>query len=298
MRYLTAAAACGFLGICVLFGAAVAFFVPVRLPEWAAVAVAASVGLAAGGLAPRTLAGWIAWPALLIFTWITYGWAAGAGLLGERTLAAIVYPLAASAGAAAGLGAWRSAAWRSRALPLAAGLAVVVGLAYSAGPLARRGAAAPDPAPPSGYPAPAFDLPLLGGGRLRSASLAGKTVVLAFWASWCDPCREELPRLEQVYRRDHSDPRVAFYLVDIGGAGETRAGARAFLAKYGIHIPSAYDLDGKLAMKFRIEGVLPARVVIGPRGRVRYQSIGYDPGQGELAALGKAVEEAEADGAR
>lgn len=298
MRYLTAAVACGFLGICVLFGAAAAFFVPVHLPLWAAVAVAASVGLAAGGLAPRALASWLAWPSLVIFVWIAYGWAAGAGLLGARTPVDVVYPLAASAGVAAGLGAWRLPAWRLRLLPVAGCLAAVAGLVIFAGPLARRGAPAPDSALPTGYRAPAFDLPLLDGGRLRSASLSGKTVVLAFWASWCDPCREELPRLERLFRRNRDDPRLAFYLVDIGGAGETPAGARAFLAKYGISVPSAYDPDGTVAMQFRIDGALPARVVIGPRGIVRYASIGYAPGRGELAALRKAAEKAGEDAAR
>lgn len=278
MRSVTLAATYVFLAICVLLGAAASFLVPVQLALWAALTVALAVGMAAGGLAPRSLASWLAWPAVLSLTWGLYGWAAGAAYLAPRTLVYLTYPLAASAGVGAGLLAWRVVRWRWRIVPIAACAPVVIGLVYLSGPLTRWSAPPP-------YRAPAFNLPLLSGGRLSSAHLAGSTIVLAFWATWCDPCREELPRLERLYRGRHDDSKFAFYLVDIGGAGETRLKARTFLAKYGIKIPSAYDLDGKLAMKFRTEGVLPARVVIGPRGFVRYQSVGYVPGSGDLQAL-------------
>src|SRR5699024_8188031 len=52
---------------------------------------------------------------------------------------------------------------------------------------------------------PAFTLQLANGQKVASHSLRGKTVVLSFWATWCGPCREELPALQKVYRKHYAD---------------------------------------------------------------------------------------------
>lgn len=273
-----------FLGFCLLTGAAGFWYLPVAPPFWAELAVAAAVGLGVGGIAPGSLSIPLAWPALIAPVWVAFALAAATGVLQPAPLPYVVYPLAASAGAAAGLAAWRlrvsPAAWRL--VPMAACAAAVAGLVYLAAPLARWSASAP-------YRAPSFSLDLLDGGRLVSSDLRGKTAVLAFWATWCAPCREELPRLQRLSEEYGADPGVVFYLVDVGDAAETRAKARAFLDRYAITIPSAYDRGGRIATAFRARGALPVRLVIGPDGVVRYESFGYTRGEAGFGRLRRAI---------
>lgn len=283
MRRLGIASSYLFLAFCVLVAAAARFYMPIAIPLWAGLAAVAAVGLGAGGAAPRALSGPLAWPALVFGVWAGYGFLLASGFDPQGRLPDLLYPLAATAGVGAGLATWR---WRpSRrgwlAAPVAACVLVVAGLILVPGRLAHRSAPAP-------FRAPAFTLPLLGGGTLDSSSFDGKTVVLAFWASWCGPCREELPRLQRLSRAA-AGRGAAFYLVDVGGAGETEAKARAFLVRHGIGIASAYDLDGRLAMKFGTQGALPARLVIGPHGFVRYVDLGYVPGPAAFAGLRRAI---------
>jgi len=57
------------------------------------------------------------------------------------------------------------------------------------------------PAPEIGHPAPDFTLPTLDGGEVRLADLRGKPVILNFWATWCPPCRREMPALEVIWQQ-------------------------------------------------------------------------------------------------
>lgn len=101
-----------------------------------------------------------------------------------------------------------------------------------------------NPPPQPGDPAPAFEAPLLDGeGTLALSDLRGKPVVLNFWASWCAPCVQEAPVLEQAYERYGDE--VAFVGVNIRDA---RSGALAFSARYGAGYPDVRD-EGR-----RIEG--------------------------------------------
>lgn len=284
MRRVGLAVACLFLAACVLCGAAARFYLPVALSLWAALAIAAAVGIAAGGMAPRAVSARIAWPALVVPVWAVFGFWLAAAALGRQALPYLAYPLAASVGVAAGLATWR---WRVaarllRAAPVAATAAVIVGLTFSFGPLVRWSAPGP-------YRAPAFTLPLVGGGTLDSRALFGKTVVLAFWATWCRPCRKELPALQRLQRQYADNAEVRFYLVDVGVSGDTPVTAQRFLADRGISIPSAYDAGGRLAARFGTRGAVPARFVIGPEGMVRYRALGYAPDDSDFTSLRRAI---------
>ena len=69
-----------------------------------------------------------------------------------------------------------------------------------------------------GSPAPAFELPTLGGGSLSSETLAGRPVILNFWATWCQPCRKEFPVLNAL----HQDPRVEVVTIALDEEGERK----------------------------------------------------------------------------
>jgi cytochrome c biogenesis protein CcmG/thiol:disulfide interchange protein DsbE len=109
---------------------------------------------------------------------------------------------------------------------------------------------------------PAFSLPRLDGGSLASGSLQGKAHVINFWASWCIPCRDEAPLLEQASHRYAG--RVAVLGVDHQDfAGD----ARAFVRRYRMTYPTVVDKGDKLYAKYGLTGV-PETFCANAGGRV------------------------------
>ena len=118
--------------------------------------------------------------------------------------------------------------------------------------------------------APAFSLPDLTY-PTRTLSLSqfrGRPVLVNFWASWCVPCRKEMPLLEAAYRRVHG--RVAFLGVD---TNDTSGAALSFLRQTGVTYPSAYDPHGTAATAYGLFG-LPTTVFVAPDGKMLERHVG------------------------
>jgi cytochrome c biogenesis protein CcmG/thiol:disulfide interchange protein DsbE len=115
-----------------------------------------------------------------------------------------------------------------------------------------------------GAPAPAIDLPDVRADRARVvlAELRGTPVLVNFWATWCTPCRKEMPLLDAADQR--LGGRVAILGVDVR---DNRAEAVRFLTERGIDYPSAYDPGASLRRSFEFVG-LPVTVLVGRDGRV------------------------------
>ena len=130
-------------------------------------------------------------------------------------------------------------------------------------PAVRGGTQALDTGPRSG-PAPAFTLPDLAApaAQVSLARFRGRPVLVNFWASWCVPCRREMPRLEAAYRRYAG--RVAFVGIDYRDQDDD---ARAFVAKTGVTYPSGVDGDGAVGTRYGIYG-LPTTVFVDAQGRI------------------------------
>jgi peroxiredoxin len=125
-----------------------------------------------------------------------------------------------------------------------------------------------------GRRAPAATLEVLDGERVALADLIGrKPVYLKFWATWCKPCREQMPHLEAAYRR-YGD-RIAMFAVDLGLNDATET-VRAFRTEHQLTVPVAIDGDGSLAERFRV-AVTPQHVLIDRSGVVRYVGHGATP---------------------
>ena len=114
-----------------------------------------------------------------------------------------------------------------------------------------------------GRVAPEIRLPDLGGdGEVVLADLRGKPVVVNFFASWCVPCRKELPAFQAVSAR--LGDRVAFLGID---HQDNREGGRQLIAETGVRYPTGYDPDGDVARRYALFG-MPTTVFVSPDGRV------------------------------
>jgi thiol-disulfide isomerase/thioredoxin len=121
----------------------------------------------------------------------------------------------------------------------------------------------------AGGPTPPLTLEELSGGRVALGSLRGRTVVVNFWATWCEPCRAEMPSLERL-RAQFPAGTVAVLTVDVGESPER---VRTFLAETGVKLPVLLDPQGETAGAWKVVG-FPSSFVIGPDGRIRYRFVG------------------------
>ena len=140
-------------------------------------------------------------------------------------------------------------------------------------PAAQRTAA---DSPLLGKPAPSFSLATVSGhGRISSAAMAGHTIVVNFWASWCVQCQQEAPTLEAFYRHWHGAG------VDLVGISfeDTASAERAFSHHYGVSWPLAMDETGQVGLHYGVFGI-PETYVISPAGVVVAKLVGrLAPGQ-------------------
>jgi len=139
--------------------------------------------------------------------------------------------------------------------------------AHDMGTEARR----PEGAPQSiaGEPAPDFTLTALDGSKVSMSDLKGKIVVLDFWASWCPPCVESLPRLARL-AREHEGAPLAVYAINVK---EEKPTVQAFIRRIKVEMPILLDVYGDVAKSYRINS-LPQTVLIAPDGKVKRVFIG------------------------
>ena len=135
-------------------------------------------------------------------------------------------------------------------------------------------------------PGVSVSLPALaGGGSMRLADLRGKVVVLNFWASWCDPCRQEAPgleRLQQALQRSGTGTVLGVTYKDFAGD------SRAFVRDYKLTYPMLRDVKLSLAPKFGTDK-LPETFVLDRRGHI----VAISRGEASQAFLNHAVARAE-----
>jgi thiol-disulfide isomerase/thioredoxin len=136
-------------------------------------------------------------------------------------------------------------------------------------------------------PLPSFALSA-DNGPIPSETLKGHVVVLAFWASWCLPCLEELPELQRAYMRYQKDPNVVFLAVDTGWAGETPEKGKRRLTQRHLDIPVAFDA-GSAAKSLGVDG-LPTLFLVDRNGNLRFVHHAYDRSEHLELALAREIE--------
>lgn len=138
---------------------------------------------------------------------------------------------------------------------------------------------------PAGQATPALDLADLDGRPWRLAEQRGRVVALNFWASWCEPCREEMPALQLMAQRHEADGLLVVAVNHREGAGTIRR----FAEQTGLDLPVLRDADGQVARAFGVR-VFPSTVFVRRDGRAEFSVVGAtdwgaEPARGWVQAL-------------
>ena len=128
-------------------------------------------------------------------------------------------------------------------------------------------------APATGSAAPDFTLKSDSGRNLKLSELRGEVVMINFWATWCAPCREEMPLLNQLYEQYR---KVGFTLLAIN-VDDDPAKARVMARKLGVSFPVLFDTDKRVSKLYDV-AAMPSTLLIDRDGRVRYVHRGYVAG--------------------
>ena len=119
------------------------------------------------------------------------------------------------------------------------------------------------------FAAPAFTLRGEDGKTYRLSDYRGKVVVLNFWATWCPPCRYEMPSMERAHKKVAGDG-IALLAINVG---ESEDEIFEFTGRYPVTFPLLLDSDGAVIRRYGVIG-LPTTFVIDPRGRVTHRAVG------------------------
>ena len=114
-------------------------------------------------------------------------------------------------------------------------------------------------------PVPALPLTLLSGNHTNMGELRGRVVLVNFWATWCPPCRKEMPSMDRLDKMESGQP---FTLLAINVKEEADLVER-FLEEMPLGFPIALDLDGKLARDWKAF-VYPTSFLVDKKGQIRY----------------------------
>jgi peroxiredoxin len=125
----------------------------------------------------------------------------------------------------------------------------------------------------TGQPAPDFALKSSTGENLRLSEYRGDVVMINFWATWCGPCRQEMPLLDELYTRYN---RVGFNLLGVN-IDDDSSRAMAMIQELGVNFPVLFDARKEVSKMYDVSA-MPVTVIVDRTGQVRYVHQGYKPG--------------------
>ena len=124
--------------------------------------------------------------------------------------------------------------------------------------------------------APDFSLKTISGKNIKLSELRGNVVMINFWASWCGPCLQEMPALEQLHQR-YKD--LGFTLLGVNVEHDIKE-AKDYLKKVDISFPILFDVTNQVSNEYEISG-MPTTYLVDRDGNLRKLYIGYQPGSSE-----------------
>jgi peroxiredoxin len=127
-----------------------------------------------------------------------------------------------------------------------------------------------------GQVAPDFVLRSATGENLRLSEYRGDVVLINFWATWCGPCRQEMPLLDDLYGRYQ---RVGFNLLGVNIDEDSRR-AMQMVQELGVNFPVLFDENKEVSKLYEVEA-MPVTILVDREGIVRHIHHGYKPGYEE-----------------
>lgn len=138
-------------------------------------------------------------------------------------------------------------------------------------------------------PAPQFELAWLDGSRLSSNDLAGKVVVLDFWATWCGPCQAEFPEFQKLFEKYKDNPGVSLVAVNSSWRGDTPKKAKDFLESKEYDFSAAYDDGGQVTQRFNVTGI-PTTFILDKKGVIRSTQVGFDSSKDYVGQMSSQID--------
>lgn len=133
--------------------------------------------------------------------------------------------------------------------------------------------AAPGQAKEINEPVADFTLNSRQGDKLRLENFRGQVVMLNFWASWCGPCRQEMPLMDDIYEQ-YKDLGFTVLAVNVDA---NREEAHRFLDKVPVTYPILYDPESRVSELYQVQA-MPTTIMIDRNGMARFIHYGYKPG--------------------
>lgn len=127
--------------------------------------------------------------------------------------------------------------------------------------------------PTTGSVAPDFTLKSNSGKNLKLSEFRGQVIMINFWATWCGPCREEMPLLNRIHEQYR---KAGFTLLGVN-IDDRPATAQAMAKNLGIRFPILFDTEKRVSRLYDVNA-MPSTLLIDRDGRVRHIHLGYRPG--------------------
>jgi peroxiredoxin len=127
------------------------------------------------------------------------------------------------------------------------------------------------PAPQEGFQAPDFELSTIQGERVLLSDLRGQAILLNFWATWCPPCRSEMPAMQQVYLDYDQDGFVVLAVNNL--RQDRRESVETFILEENLTFPVLLDNSGSVSTRYQVNS-MPTSFFIDPEGIIREVVIG------------------------
>lgn len=139
--------------------------------------------------------------------------------------------------------------------------------------------------PAAAEPAPDFTLRDIAGSSVALSQFKGKVVVMSFWATWCGPCKEEMPHLQKLYS-DKKDEGLVILSISTDDARSVSK-VKPYIAKMGYDFPVLLDKESAVIATHNPSKTVPFTVIVDRAGQVNKRISGYNPG--DEAALAETV---------